>query len=174
MYSVVIFWVCFDLWMTVKQEKQVRNSNDSNRKNVWRPQMKSWSNYSHNCIWPMLPNDKKLLFITNQRIRTSVRLGGTSGVPWFNLQLTAGAVLRSDQAAQVFIHSGIWNLQGQKLHSLLRQPVPLPDCVNGKITLLITVVTLSSFHSCFLSLTLLPMWWAQFYPVWILCRHCSC
>lgn len=127
--------------------------------------MKSWSNYSHNCIWPILPNVKKLLFTTNQRNRGSFRLWGTSGNLWFNLQLTAGAALRSDQAAQVFIYSGIGNLQGQKLHNLLGQPMPLPDCVHGKTTLLTSAATLSSFHSCQLPLNVLPMWWAQFCPL---------
>lgn len=115
--------------------------------------MKSWSNYSHNCIWPILPNVKKLLFTTNQRNRGSFRLWGTSGNLWFNLQLTAGTALRSDQAAQVFIYSGIGNLQGQKLHNLLGQPMPLPDCVHGKTTLLTSAATLSiSIHvSCLLT-----------------------
>lgn len=144
------------------------------RNNVWKPQMKPWSNYYHNCTWPILLNDKKVLFTTNQRIRGLFRLGGTSGVLWFNLQLTAGAALRSDQTAQVYIHSGIGNLQGQKLHNLLGQPVPLPDSVHEKTSLLISIVTLSTFHLCQLSLTLLPAWWAQLWPMWAPCRHCSC
>lgn len=127
-----------------------------------------WSHeeiFIHSCIWPTLSNDKKLLFTRNQRIRGSFRLWGTSGVLWFNLQLTAGAALRSDQDAQVLVHSGIGNLQGQKLSNLLGQPMPLPDCVHGKTTLLACTVTLSSFQSSQVSLTLLPMWWAQFCPL---------
>lgn len=76
--------------------------------NLWKPQMKTWSNYPNNycsnCVWPILPNDEKLLFSVGKQDSSDWEEGQISSPASCSQEVTTA--LRSDQAAQGFIQMG--------------------------------------------------------------------